>query len=554
MFAKLSSSHSYSHPRDFLKSLGCGAARLVLVAAAIGTLCGLSGCGKEDDAAAGGPAGRGRPPALVRVAPIELRSLSPRVVVVGSVTATKTSIVASGSAGIVETYTVDEGEWVEAGTELSQLRTKATLAEYRQAKEVLAQREAEYQESLKPRKEDVDEAKSKMEAARILKDTAAERLRRGLDAFQQGAINQDQVDDLQERAKQTKFLFAAAEAEYTRVNAGLRPEKIQQAKAARDGQRERILYLEAEMEKRTTLAPFAGYVVKEHSFKGQWLDKGDPVATIAMLGAVDVIVNVDQSDIRHVRLGQQASIDIQDLNLTVVEVRRKVESPESRVQSEKPRVSRGLPLSTLDPQPSTLRGVIENESAVQIVLMDEQGMRHRIAKSDIVSRRTAPWTGTVTQIVSKSDWKTGSRGFPVKVRIPNRFRYVPVATGNLWGPVRLRRLPLLREGMMASVTFTGNRIDAYLVPKDAIVRTTQGMKVNIFQPSKDNPKQGSTVQLRVNTGIGVGELIQISPHPAHPGEPQELAEGMLVVTEGAERLMPVQSGVVIAEKTLSKKE
>jgi Barrel-sandwich domain of CusB or HlyD membrane-fusion len=546
---------------------------VVLAAAAAGALFGLSGCGK-DDANAGGQKGRERPPALVRVEPIERRSLSPRVVVVGSVTAIKTSIVASGSAGIVDSYSASEGEWVEAGTELSQLRMKATLAEYRQAKEVLAQREAEYQESLKPRKEDVDQAKSKMEAARILKDTAAERLRRGQDAFKQGAINQDQLDDLKEKSKETAFLFAAAEAEYTRVNAGLRPEKIQQAKAVRDAQREQILFLEAEMEKRTTLAPFSGFVVKEQSYKGQWLAKGDPVATIAMLGAVDVIVNVDQSDISHVQLGRQASVDIQDLNLSVVELRGNPKSEtrnpkESRstkseipkradigdldIRNSKSEIPSDFGFGDSNLRASTIRGVIENESAVQIVLVDEQGLRHTIAKSDVLSRRTVPWTGTVTQIVSRSDWKTGSRGFPVKVRIPNRFRYVPMATGNLWGPVRLRKQPLLKEGMMATVTFQGRRIDAYLVPKDAVVRTTQGMKVNIFQPSKDDPKRGSTVQLRVNTGVGVGEWIQISPNPANPGEPQTLSEGMQVVTDGAERLLPVQANVVVAGKPLSKK-
>jgi multidrug efflux pump subunit AcrA (membrane-fusion protein) len=112
---------------------------------------------------------------------------------------------------------------------------------------------------------------------------------------------------------------------------------------------------------------------------------------------------------------------------------------------------------------------------------------------------------------------------------------------------------LLKEGMIATVTFTGREIEAFLVHKDSVVRSTNGTSINVFQPSPENPKTGSTFQMRVKTGIGKGEWMQVTPDPANPGEPQKLAPDMQIVTDGAERLMPVHSNVLVVEPTIQKK-
>ena len=73
------------------------------------------------------------------------------------------------------------------------------------------------------------------------------------------------------------------------------------------------------------------------------------------------------------------------------------------------------------------------------------------------------WTGTVLSIVSRSEWKTGSRSFPVIVRVKNQ---IQTTSGT---PV-----PTLREGMMAEVEFFGTAMQAKMVPKDSLVRTSRG--------------------------------------------------------------------------------
>jgi len=494
----------------------------VALAFAVGSVLLIGGCGKGDDAEAKGNTGGKRPPPLIRVGPVVEKSLAPRVVVVGTVTAKRKSIVASGANGVVDTYSVDEGEWVKQGTILSQLRMKSSNRELAQAKAIEKQRKAEYDEAQKFRTELINQAKFHMNAAKTSWETAKRKLALARRAYKNNAIDSDRMEDAVEQEKRTSALYLAAKADHERLVAGPRTEKRIQAQQAWEAQKEQVGFLEAEQEKRTTRAPFSGYVVSEHSFDGQWLSKGDPVATIAMLDEVDVVVNVDQSDIQHVQLGELADVSIQGVELVSV------------VTSDNRNVT-GLPLT---------------ESAAKLILVDESGEKQAVLKSEIASRKTVPWTGRIVQIVPKSDWQTGSRGFPVKVRIKNRFRSIVIQPED-GGEPRKRIQPILKEGMMATVTFQGAEVATYLVPKDALVRSTQGINVHVYRPSKENFKQGRTMRLRVQTGIGLGNLIQVIPDPANPGEPKKLTPGMYVVTEGGERLAPVQGEVIVADDVLS---
>jgi len=75
-------------------------------------------------------------------------------------------------------------------------------------------------------------------------------------------------------------------------------------------------------------------------------------------------------------------------------------------------------------------------------------------------------------------------------------------------------------------------VDAILVPKDSIVRTSRGSFVFIVNPATAD-KPLSVRQVMVTPGIGTGTWIQVA------GE--TLAAGQQVVTEGAERLRAFQA-------------
>ncbi|MCA9011170.1 MAG: hypothetical protein KDB01_15575, partial [Planctomycetaceae bacterium] len=137
------------------------------------------------------------------------------------------------------------------------------------------------------------------------------------------------------------------------------------------------------------------------------------------------------------------------------------------------------------------------------------------------------WTGEVDSIVPRSNWQNGSRSFPVIVRIKNEIDETVTPP-----------IPALREGMMAEATFNGEEVQAILVPKDSMVRTSRGTFVYIINPAADGQPL-SVRQVLVEPGLSSGTWIQIT------GE--NLVAGMQVVTEGAERLRAFQTVSIVKE-------
>jgi RND family efflux transporter MFP subunit len=409
-----------------------------------------SGCGSdESEQAAKGPQSGERPPARVRVGQVELRKAPPQVTVIGTVVPRLYSIVASGADGIVAEFHVEEGDWVKQGDPLSVLRMVTTELGIKQAQAVNAEREQDLAAMVAgSRPEEIEAAEAKMLAAKSLADTSNAKLIRTQELFRGKAVNQDALDDAEDRAETARQVFLATEANLRLVKIGPRKEAIEQARARAAAQQGQVAYLQAEKNKRTTKAPFDGYVTHRHSYQGQWLSKGAPVVTLAYLDVVDVVVNVDQRELPHVQLGQTAEVH---------------------------------------------------------VLNESQSHRE----------------GKIASINPSSDWKSGSRGFPVKVRLNNEFVEMDG-----------KRQPVLKEGMMAEVTFRGKPIEALFVPKDCIVRSSRGMFVYIFDADADKTGIGAARQVMVETGIGDSDLIQVTG--------QGLERGMQVVTEGAERLRPFQ--------------
>lgn len=405
-------------------------------------------------AAASGP-----PPALVKTQQVRRERIAPKLVAVGTVRPRHVSIIASAADGVVEEFSQEQGHFVKEGTVLSKLRMFSTELALEEQKAVLAERAAEYQEILEPRKEDVEESRAQHLAAEAAFANADRRLKELRSLSSRGAANPSAVDDAQDLFQEARQRLLAAKAVFERVSAGARQEEKQQVNARFNAQKKHVAWLEAEKEKRITRAPFDGFIVKEQTYLGQWLSKGDPVVTMAMLDEVDVEAAVDQSFVSQVLIGASVHLKIAGT-----------------------------------PDPAT-----------------EDGR----------------WIGKVHSIVPRTQWESGSRSFPVIVRIRNPM------TGTPEVPV-----PMLREGMMAEVEFSGSPVDAILVPKDSLVRTSRGTFVFALNPAEgDQPL--SVRQVSVMPGISKEGWIQVSE--------SDLVAGDSVVTEGAERLRPFQAVRVMTE-------
>lgn len=394
----------------------------------------------------------GPPPALVKVAVIRQEKIAPEFRALGNVRPRHSSIVASGSDGIVEEFPLEVGAFVTKGTLLSKLRMESTDLDIAEQEAILTERRAELEEIKLPRVEDQDEARARKQAAEVMYANATRRLDEMLALSKRGAANPTEVKDAQDNVDSAEQNRLAAAAVLARISSP-RQETVQQAMARVEAQEKHVAFLKAEREKRLTKSPFDGFVVEEHTYLGQWLSKGAPVATLAKLDEVEVEVQIDQQYIDQIAPGRPVTLNVQGT-----------------------------------------------------------GNRNGLPRE---------WPGEVTSIVPRSKWEDGSRSFPVIILIKNEM-----------DKSTMPPIPALREGMMAEAEFRGEEIEAVLVPKDSLVRTSRGTFIYVINaPTESQPM--SVRQVLVSTGVSQDTSIQVI------GE--GLAAGQQVITEGAERLRAFQT-------------
>lgn len=267
-----------------------------------------SGSSKSADAASAEkpPA---QPPALVRVAVIRQENVTPEFRAVGNVRPRHMSVVASGSDGVVAEFPVEVGDFVTEGTLLSQLRNESTNLEIAEQEALLNERQAELTEISIPRKEDEAEATARKLSADIVFSNAKRRLEELESLHKRGAANQSELKDAQDTLDAAEQTQLAAAALLSKIS-NPRVETVMQSKARVDAQQQHVAFLKAEREKRSTKAPFTGFVVEEHTYVGQWLSKGAPVATLAQLTEVEVEVQIDQQYIDQIAPGRPVILDV----------------------------------------------------------------------------------------------------------------------------------------------------------------------------------------------------------------------------------------------------
>lgn len=246
----------------------------------------------------------------VVVSPVVQREIVTGHRVVGTVTAARTSIVGSAVDGRVVEYLIRAGEPVAKGDMLARLLTQTLEIELAAAKAQLAIRDAELAElEAGSRPQEIAEARATARRAVIVEDNARRKAVRAEELVARGAINQDSFDDLREAALSAEQSRLVAEAALSRIEEGPRKELVDQARAARQLQLEQVRLIEDKLEKFIIRAPFDGFVSLESTQQGEWIQTGDPIATIVQLDEVDVVANVPSEFA--VRLSRGATVRVE---------------------------------------------------------------------------------------------------------------------------------------------------------------------------------------------------------------------------------------------------
>lgn len=196
-------------------------------------------------ARAAGDAGKaqGPPKVPVRVAAVTEKMVSGQISLVGTTEAIATSIVAAEVSGVVENFPVQEGDFVKKGELLVRLRSS--------------------------------ELKIRLKGAVAARETVRARLE-----------NAEKELNRLVRLKDSDSISARKYEEALYSHQALSQE-LQRSQAD-------IERLEYEIRQTGVNAPFSGFVAREHTQVGEWVNVGGPVVTLVDLGKIRIAVDVPE--------------------------------------------------------------------------------------------------------------------------------------------------------------------------------------------------------------------------------------------------------------------
>ncbi|MBX7165161.1 MAG: efflux RND transporter periplasmic adaptor subunit [Pirellulales bacterium] len=308
-----------------------------------------------------------------------------------------------------------------------------------------------------------------------------------------------------------RALARQAEQEYTRLQAGYRPEEIAAAEARMKAAQAVASRSTSDLERKKQL--FGQHTISQQELDDATFEESRAAQTLAELRA-DFEMKRNGYRPEEIEAARAASDAEQQKVLEIEEEIRKrtIRAPWSGYLVEKL-----VDVGEWVTEGGTVATLVNLDEVEVEINVDERWINLVQVGGEVAvlldALPGATFAGKVRTIVPRSNWEQGSRSFPVIVRVKNE-----LADGQ----------PRLKEGMVARVEFQGPSHAAILAHKDSIVRASG--KPIVFVVKGEEVRGVEVVE-----GLSEGEFIEITG---------DVHEGDVVVTEGAERVRPFEKVVV----------
>lgn len=242
-----------------------------------------------------------------RIAKVTRGDVAKSVVATGKIQPITKVEVKSKASGIVEKLFVDINSVVKKGQPLAQLDQQEILAQVEAQKAQLASAEA----NVNTYEANIEQDKVNAAAPDLAVYKAS--LDRSMDLRKAGIVSQQSYDDTNR-----EYLAALTKRDASRAQIGVDQAKLKQARAQVMQSQASLKQLEEQLGYTTITAPMDGVILSRD------VEIGDAVSSILVLGSTATLVmtegdtnqvyvqgKVDEADIAHVYLGQQARIKVE---------------------------------------------------------------------------------------------------------------------------------------------------------------------------------------------------------------------------------------------------
>ena len=221
--------------------------------------------------------------------------------------------IGSELSGRLKVVKVEEGDTIHRGAVLAELENADYLAEVESARANVVAKEAILRKvNNGARRQERDAAWSTVNEEKAVMENAQAELRRRQELFAGGVVSREELDRFTREADVAKAKYQSAIEQHSLVDDRSREEDISLAQADLQLARAQLDEAEARYEKTFIRSPIDGNVLRKHHRSGESVSNSstvpDPIVTIGDRNVLRVRMDVDETDVDKIRIGQKAYV------------------------------------------------------------------------------------------------------------------------------------------------------------------------------------------------------------------------------------------------------
>lgn len=217
-------------------------------------------------------------------------------------------------SGRLKSVLVEEGDRIQRGQTIAVLEDDDYRARVASAEAVLLQKEAELRRVVNgAREQERREALAAIKEAEATTANARTEWERRQSLHRTGDIAREEVERAERQFNVARARYDAAVERHSFVDAKAREEDVARAQAEIALARARVDEARALLGKTVVRAPLSGVILRKHlkmgeSVNGGQMGQGQPIVTLADASVLRVRVDVDETDVGKLQVGQRAYV------------------------------------------------------------------------------------------------------------------------------------------------------------------------------------------------------------------------------------------------------
>ena len=221
--------------------------------------------------------------------------------------------IGSELSGRLKSVYVEEGDTIRRDQVLAELENADYRAQVESAQANVIAKEATLRKVINgARRQERDEAWSSVNESKAVMENAQSELQRRQELFSAGVVSREELERYTSEADVAKAKYDAAVQQHALVDDHAREEDQSFAQADLKLAQAQLDEAEARYQKTFIRSPIDGTVLRKHHRSGESVSNSstvpDPILTIGDRKTLRVRVDVDETDVSKVRLGQKAYV------------------------------------------------------------------------------------------------------------------------------------------------------------------------------------------------------------------------------------------------------